>query len=119
MIINYYHKLKPRARELRSKGPLSEVLLWKQIKTKKLGYHFYRQKPLGNYIVDFYCPALKLVVEIDGSSHDEKQEYDKFRDEFLKTIGLRTIHFLDKDIKNNLDEVINLLKEQMSFLSNS
>ena len=115
MFINYYDKLKPRARELRNKSTLSEVLLWRQIKTKKLGYNFYRQKPLGNYIVDFYCPALKLVVEIDGSSHNEKQEYDRFRDEFLRTTGLQTIHFLDGDIKDNLDGVINLLKEKISL----
>ena len=115
MFINYYDKLKTRARELRNKSTLSEVLLWRQIRAKKLGYNFYRQKPLGNYIVDFYCPALKLVVEIDGSSHNEKQEYDRFRDEFLRTTGLQTIHFLDGDIKDNLDGVINLLKEKISL----
>ncbi|MEK7526792.1 MAG: DUF559 domain-containing protein [Patescibacteria group bacterium] len=110
MPINYYSKLKPGARELRNKSTLSEVILWKQIGAKKLGYHFYRQRPLGNYIVDFYCPALKLVVEIDGPSHNDKQEYDKFRDEFLETFGLRVIHFLDEDVKNNLGGIIDLLK---------
>ncbi|MFA6272887.1 MAG: DUF559 domain-containing protein [Candidatus Paceibacterota bacterium] len=110
---NYYHKLKPRARELRKQGILAEVLFWRQIKAKKFGYHFYRQKPLSNYIVDFYCPALKLVVEIDGSSHQDKKQYDKLREEFLQSIGLRVIRFSDAEIKDNIHNVIKILKEKI------
>ena len=110
---NYYHKLKPRARELRKQGVLAEVLFWRQIRAKKFGYHFYRQKPLGNYIVDFYCPALKLVVEIDGSSHQDRKQYDKLREEFLQSIGLRVIRFPDAEIKDNIHNVIKILKEKV------
>ena len=64
MKILYNPKSKQRARELRSQGVLSEVLLWTQIKGRKIyGYQFMRQKPIGNYIVDFYCSKLKLVIE--------------------------------------------------------
>ena len=110
---NYYHKLKSRARELRRQGILAETIFWKQVRAKKFGYNFYRQKPLGNYIVDFYCPALKLVVEIDGSSHQDRKQYDKIREEFLQSIGLRVIRFSDTEIKDNIHSVIKTLKEKM------
>jgi len=59
---------------------LSEILLWQQIKGKKvLGYDFHRQKPIDEYVVDFYCPELKLVIEIDGDSHDGKEKEDFIR----------------------------------------
>ena len=69
-IIPYNPKLKPLARKLRKNSTLSEILLWKQIKGKKLGCEFHRQVPINNYIVDFYCHELNLVIEIDGDSHN-------------------------------------------------
>nr|CBX29982.1 Uncharacterized protein HI0925 [uncultured Desulfobacterium sp.] len=70
MKISYNPKLKALSRKLRKQGVLSEVLLWEQLKGKKMkGFQFMRQKPVGNYIVDFYCSKLKLVIEIDGESH--------------------------------------------------
>jgi len=90
---------------------LSEVLLWNQLKAKKLGFQFFRQKPIGNYIVDFYCPELKLVIEIDGSSHDSKFDYDRYRDEYLKTSGLNIMRFADDDIRHNIDSVLNSVHE--------
>ncbi len=103
----YNPKLKERAKELRKAGNLSEVLLWQQIKNKKfLGLDFHRQKIIGNYIVDFYCPELDLVVEIDGSSHDFKEEYDAKREEFLKSLKLNVIHFEDKRVKQDLNAAL-------------
>jgi len=116
MVLIYNTKLKNRSRELRNKSTLSEVLLWNEIKAKKLGYQFLRQKPIGNYIVDFYCPKLKLIIEIDGSSHNSKQEYDNFRDEYFNEAQLRLIRFLDNDVKNNLDNVIRAIKEEILVL---
>jgi len=113
VFINYYDKLKPRARELRNKSTLSEVLLWRQIRAKKLGYNFYRQKPLGNYIVDFYCAEKNAVIEVDGSSHDDKAEYDAQRDAFLTGLGLHVIHILDKDVKQDIAAVMDLLMQQL------
>ncbi len=108
----YNPKLKQRARELRKAGNLAEVLFWDQVKKKKfLNLDFHRQKIIGNYIVDFYCPALQLVVEIDGSSHNDKIEYDKVRDEYLKSLKLKIVHYSDLDIKENLNSVIENLKE--------
>src|SRR5210317_1872752 len=82
-------KLKDRAKELRKAGNLSEVLLWNQIKKKQLdGLDFDRQKIIGNYIVDFFCANLGLVIEIDGSSHDSKFQYDTIRHKYLEDLGL-------------------------------
>jgi very-short-patch-repair endonuclease len=113
----YNPKLKERARLLRKAGNLSEVLLWNKVKRKQLlGLDFDRQRVIGNYIVDFYCPSLELVVEIDGSSHDDKIEYDEQRDVYLKSLGLSVIHILDIDVKCNLEDVIIYLKDYISKL---
>jgi very-short-patch-repair endonuclease len=102
MSLPYNPKLKDKAKELRQAGNLSEVILWNVIKNKQLlGLDFDRQKIIGNYIVDFYCPNLGLVIEIDGESHDFKGEYDVEREQFLKDLGLEIIHF--EDITLNKD----------------
>ena len=108
-------KLKQRARELRKAGNLSEVLFWNQIKNKKfLNLDFDRQKIIGNYIVDFYCKDLGAVVEIDGESHNEKQEYDKERDNYLESFGLKIFHIQDIDIKKNLSGVLEFLRKELT-----
>jgi len=108
----YNPKLKERAKELRKAGNLSEVLFWNQVKNKKfLSLDFHRQKIIGNYIVDLYCPILALVVEIDGSSHNDKVEYDKMRDNYLRSLGLNVLHYDDIEIKKNLNSVVEDLKE--------
>jgi type I site-specific restriction-modification system R (restriction) subunit/very-short-patch-repair endonuclease len=100
----YNPQLKERARALRQAGNLSEVLFWNEVKNKQFkGYDFDRQKIIGNYIVDFYCSNCQVVVEIDGSSHDDKQEYDAERDQYLKSLGLTVIHIPVYDVLNNLD----------------
>ncbi len=104
--------LRENAKALRKAGNLSEVLLWVQLKKKQLcGLDFDRQKIIGNYIVDFYCPSRKTVIEIDGDTHNEKAEYDTQRDDYLKSLGLEVIHILDADIKNNMEEVLLFLKD--------
>ena len=114
MRLIYNHKLKNRSRDLRNSSTLSEVILWTHLKQKKFGYQFLRQKPIGNYIVDFYCPRSRLVIGIDGLSHQGREQYDKFRDEYLSSLGLRTIRFLDSDVKNNLDAVLLRIKDKMN-----
>ncbi|MFN3605482.1 MAG: DNA methyltransferase [Leptonema sp. (in: bacteria)] len=114
----YNPELKERARELRKAGNLSEVLFWKRVKGKQfLGLDFDRQKIVGNYIVDFFVKDIGVVIEIDGSSHNDKVEYDKQRDEYLKSVGLKVIHILDEDVKKNLDGVMEYLKEVLTPLT--
>lgn len=110
----YNPKLKDRAKELRKAGNLAEVLLWLQIKNKQFfGLDFDRQKIIGNYIVDFYCANIGLVVEIDGSSHNDKYEYDKERDDYLESLDLKVVHFTDTDVKKNIDAVLTKIKEEI------
>jgi very-short-patch-repair endonuclease len=116
MSLPYNPALKERARELRKAGNLSEVLLWNQLKNKQLlGLDFDRQKIIGNYIVDFYCAEKEFVLEIDGSSHDNKVEYDALRDAFLTGLGLTVIHILDIDVKTNLSGVMQLLQRHSAL----
>ena len=105
-IILYNPKLKELARELRKNSTLSEVLLWLKIKGKTMGVEFHRQVPIDNFIVDFYCHELMLAIEIDGSSHDEKQDYDQNRQLILENLGVRFIRFRDIDVKQRMGWVL-------------
>lgn len=91
---------------------LSEILLWQQIKGKQLlGYDFHRQKPILDYVVDFYCPELKLVIEIDGDSHEGKDNSDRIRQEKIEALGLHVLRYSDLEIKTNLDGILLHIKE--------
>jgi|SRR3989338_6303889 len=104
--------LTERAKELRKAGNLSEVLFWQVFKDKnKLGFDIDRQVVVGNYIVDFFIPELGLVFEIDGSSHDDKIEYDSERDAFMDDLNLQVIRILDIDVKKNIADVYNLVMQ--------
>jgi len=71
------------------------------------GYDFHRQKPINNYIVDFYCHELNLAVEIDGSSHDEvKEEYDIYRQKLLESLGIKFLRFRNYDVKHNIEAIL-------------
>ena len=115
-ILPFNSKLRERAKSLRKAGILHEVLLWNQIKSKQLnGLDFDRQKIIGNYIVDFYCAEKSVVIEIDGYSHDNRQEYDKIRDLFLENLGLIVIRLTAKDVLQNMESVIEFLKTTPSL----
>ena len=118
-IIPYRPDLKQKARELRSNSTLSEVLLWQEIKDKKmLGYQFHRQVPMLNYIVDFYCHELKLAIEIDGDSHEYKVSYDRLRQKELEAYEVHVLRFEDLDVKKRinfvLDEIALYIEETIS-----
>jgi very-short-patch-repair endonuclease len=111
--------LKQRAKELRQAGNLSEVLFWNQVKKGQFkGFDFDRQKVIGNYIVDFYCSNCNVVIEIDGSSHDDKLEYDKKRDEYLEGLGLTVIHIDVQEVFNNIDGVMDMLMNHPALSGN-
>jgi len=105
-IIPYNPKLKTLARKLRNNSTLSEVLLWQRIKQKGYGVQFHRQVPLLEYIVDFYCHELKLAIEIDGDSHNFKDDYDIKRQKELESYGITFLRFTDLDIKKNMFSVL-------------
>ncbi|WP_445263791.1 endonuclease domain-containing protein [Rhodohalobacter sp. 8-1] len=108
MKIYYNPKLIPLARKLRNNSTLSEILLWEELKNSKmLGYRFLRQKPIGEYIVDFFSNKLRLVIEIDGDSHDEKIfENDMLRQDWLESIGLTVLRFDDLEVKKDMGNVL-------------
>lgn len=98
--------LKNKARELRRAGNLVEVIFWQNFKKKQeIGFDIDRQYIIGNYIVDFFIAELGLVFEIDGQSHEGKGNYDEARESFLKNLGLEIIHFTDKQIRYEINDV--------------
>ena len=99
--------LKQLAREKRQAGILSEVLFWKQVHNWTFyKIDFDRQRIIGNYIVDFYVKGLGLIVEIDGTSHDNKTKYDAERKKYLEGLGLKMYHILDWDVKTHIQTVM-------------
>ena len=111
-IIPYSRHLKQIARNLRNNSTLSETLLWRELKGNKIrGYDFHRQRPVHRYIVDFLCSELSLAIEIDGSSHDDKEEYDIQRQKDLEALGVRFLRFTDREVKQNLHGVVETIIE--------
>lgn len=97
---------KDRAKSLRRQMSLPEVLLWKAIKGRRLqGLHFRRQHPIGPYVLDFYCEAERLAVEVDGSSHDfgDRPERDQRRDAWLLAQGVTTLRLSASLILDDVD----------------
>ena len=87
----------------------AERLLWSKVRGKQLqGYKFYRQKIIGNYIVDFYCPKANMVIELDGGQHYNKKgkEKDRIRDDYMSQIGLKVLRFSDREIFENIKGVV-------------
>jgi very-short-patch-repair endonuclease len=107
-VLRYNPRLKGRARSLRANLTDAEQRLWARLRRKQiLGVQFYRQKPIGNYIADFYAPAARLVVEIDGSQHFEplQVEFDRRRTAYLTQLGLRVLRYTDRQVLLELDSV--------------
>jgi very-short-patch-repair endonuclease len=96
--------------------PKSEVLLWVKLKNKQMcGERFLRQYSVDQYILDFYCPRLKLAIEVDGDSHytQDGQEYDKERQNYIETLGIHFLHFTNTDICENIDDVCQTIWEKI------
>jgi len=111
-IIPYNQKLKPLAKKLRKNSTLSEVLLWQHLRGGQMkGCDFHRQKPIDNYIVDFFCPDLMLALEIDGISHINNFDKDKKRHKKLESLGVCILRFNDIDVKMNIDKVLWIIEQ--------
>jgi len=104
----YDKKLTELARQNRSNPTKAELTIWREILRKRQfsRFKFLRQKPIGGYIVDFYCSELRLVIEIDGESHAETIEYDAERTKFLNSLGLQVIRYANDEVLRNLDGVV-------------
>lgn len=123
---NYNKNLREFARKLRNNSTLAEVILWdKVLKKKQLrGYPFLRQRPIGNYIVDFFCKELKLIIELEGEIHKFQKNKDNVREENIRKLGYSMIKFDNSDVLNaflnverTLHEFIDRFEEQKSPLN--
>lgn len=95
------------AREQRRNLTDTELLIWSKLKNKQLhGFRFRCQHPLYRYILDFFCHKAMLAIEIDGGIHKCRREYDKYRDEFIESIGVTTMRFSTNEVLNNVEDVI-------------
>jgi len=100
-MLSYNKNLKHISRNLRKNMTDTEMVLWSKLRGKQLkGLQFYRQKIIGNYIADFYCPKAKLVIEVDGGQHysSEEREKDKRRDDYMIRAGIPVLRFSDKEV---------------------
>ena len=112
----YNKYLTKLARANRNAGNLSEALLWNELKNNKLGVAFTKQKPIGNYIADFYCKEKNLVIEIDGWSHDDKYNYDEERDRYMKNLGIHVLRISDIDVKRDMSNILIWIKHNIEVL---
>ncbi|PWU24309.1 hypothetical protein C5B42_00150 [Candidatus Cerribacteria bacterium 'Amazon FNV 2010 28 9'] len=96
---------------LRSPMPPAEYILWQYLRRKNLkGYKFRRQYGVDRYVLDFYCPAAHLGIELDGESHcEERAEYDKQRQDFIEQFGITILRFPNLEIYTNLDAVLDAI----------
>ena len=112
----YNTKLKKYSQELRKNMTEAEKLLWSKLRRKQLkDSQFYRQRIIGNYIVDFYCPKTKLIVELDGGQHYNEGENrkDRIRDDYMKKLGMRILRVSDREVFENLNGVIERIYEDL------
>ena len=118
----YNKNLKQLSRNLRNNMTDAEKLLWSKLRNNQiLGLQFYRQKPLLNFIVDFYCPAANLVIECDGGQHFtvEGLEADRVRDQALAQLGLKVLRFDNGRVMGRIDDVVEMIywiRDTSSFL---
>ena len=114
------HDLKEKRQQLRNETTLPECLLWQSLRGERSGVKFRRQHSVGHYILDFYCPALRLAVELDGYSHDfdQAQVSDAQRTEFLETSGIMVIRVQNRDVLQNLEGVVKWIELKVSALQN-
>jgi len=107
-----WDKLKLLAREKRHTPTPAEESLWQRLRDNQLGgYNFRRQHALGRFIVDFYCRAAKLVIEVDGSIHEQTPVEDALRQAYLESLGLRVIRFLNDEVLNEITTVLDRIRQ--------
>jgi very-short-patch-repair endonuclease len=114
---------KQTRKNLRNNMTKAEIILWSKLKGKQLGYKFRRQHGIGKYVVDFYCPELKLVIEADGDTHGFNSQIikDKERQNYLESLGFKVCRYTNNDIIKNIDGVLDdlVVKIKSTLLSST
>ena len=114
--MNHIHNqkhLQNRRKELRHNATSFEKTLWQYLRKKQLGYLFYRQHSIGPYIVDFYCPGKRIIIELDGNQHKHTQEYDIERQYFLESLNHIVLRFWNNEISSNIDHVLLTIRKYL------
>ena len=114
--IHYNPKLKDLAKNLRNNSTRAEIILWNYLKGKKLkGYDFHRQKPIENFIVDFFCNKLILAIELDGYTHgfEEVLVKDEIKEKRLTDLGVTVLRFTDRDVIDNIESVLKSIEDSI------
>ncbi len=113
MVIPYKKNLRELSKKLRNNATEAERRLWEFLRLKRTGYVFHRQKPVGDYIVDFYCSRAKLIIEIDGEYHtkDEATKNDKARDAYMQSLGLTTVRFTNFEVMKDAEQVAEKIRK--------
>jgi very-short-patch-repair endonuclease len=107
------------ARTFRKNPTPSEAILWQTLRGKKLdGIKFRRQQPIGPFIVDFYAPALRLVVEVDGVVHEQQQEADQARQDILESLDLQFLRFSATQVESDIDSVLLTIRLKAKEIKN-
>jgi very-short-patch-repair endonuclease len=105
-------KMTEVARQFRKEPTTSEEILWQAIRGQKLdGRRFRRQQPIGVFVVDFYCSAEKLIVEVDGPIHELQREHDQQRQELLESLGLKMVRVTSKQVETDIDSALALIRQ--------
>ncbi|MBI4743401.1 MAG: endonuclease domain-containing protein [Actinobacteria bacterium] len=121
MKIIYNSGIKESARKLRNNATKAEIRLWAYLKRKQLmGYDFHRQKPIANYIVDFFCNKLQLAIELDGYTHSFEKvfEKDERKEQELNESGITVLRYKDVDVMNNIEGVLEDIKGYIKKIEN-
>ena len=105
-----------KAKQLRENMTNPEKILWSKLNNKQLGVRFKPQHPIDFFIVDFYCHQFKLVIEVDGEIHKYRLDYDNARTAELERFGLTVIRFKNQEIIENVDGVVERIKERIEFM---
>ena len=103
---------KVRRRELRKEQTEAEKILWLYIRNRQVSsLKFYRQYSIGPYILDFFCPKIRLAIELDGNQHKDAKEYDIERETFLKDKNIKVIRFWNNEVLNDLENVLKIIRQ--------
>ena len=104
-----------RRKALRNNMTQAEQLLWPELRAKKLGVRFLRQYSISSYVVDFYCPELKLAIEVDGDTHNSPDaiEYDKDRESAIGNLNIKFLRFLNEEVYVDINSVIHKIKNEI------
>jgi len=108
-----------KRRQLRNNMTYCEKIVWLHLRKRQLGYRFLRQCSVDHFVIDFYCPELKLAIEIDGDVHEipEQKDYDKARKNYLETFGIEFIRLTNDEFLENLNKAFDKIEKKISLLS--